>query len=420
MKIKLFFLVNLFSICLCFAQTDKEAYLSENKFDLNKLNKFPQKGMKIVGFGAYHGSAKTEDTEILILKSILKNESVKYYFPETDYSIAYYFNEYLKSGDEVLLEDLIKNYGTRVPQERAIEVFNKWKKLKEINDKLPSKKKIIVAGVDIVVTYKYSYKHLLKLAENGLGKWNKLDELKSMIEIDTADFYPYKKDSYAKKILQDFVSDYETNKVIYDDFIVDKQSFSHLITTLNMSFEKSSREENNVKNYISLAKIYKYENDLKFFRYGFSHLLKIREEDKNGASMFTQLIENNIYKKDEIVSIIGYLTESEVLWEDIFENGKYIESKNEGGFGIGDYDKEYFKGIDLFKKQKVSDKTLFRLNHKENPYFSKGNSDMMEVILDPKPKNQIDYSQKATAEFMDYSILISNSKANTSIYKLNK
>ena len=419
MKINFLIFLSLFLTYSSFAQNEKQNYLSKNKFDLNTLKSFPQKGMKIIGFGAYHVSAKTEDAEILLFESILKNEPIKFYFPETDFSIAYYLNEYLKSGDEVLLQDLIKNYGIRVPQERSIEVFDKWKRLREINNNLPKNKKFAVLGADIVVSYKYSFKHLIALASSGIGKWQKLDDLKRTVEIDTANFYPYK-ETYAKNLLKDFVSDFESNKAVYDKFITDKASFLHLISTLKASFGKSDREENNYKNYIELAKIYKFENDLKFFRYGFSHLLKIKEEENSGASFFTKLIQNKVYKKEDIIAVMGYLTESEVLWEDIFKDGKYVESKIEGGFGIGDYEKEYFKGIDELKNQKVSDKTIFKLNKSGSPYLTKNTSDLMEVILDPKPEKQIDYTQKSTAEFIDYAILISNSKANTSIYKLGK
>ncbi|MDQ7960877.1 hypothetical protein, partial [Flavobacterium lindanitolerans] len=119
------FIMCLFYLQFSFSQ-EKQEYLSVNKFDLNKLPEFPQSEMKIIGFGAYHGSAKTEEAELLLLQAVLKNNDVRFYFPETDYSIAYYFNEYMQNGDEKLLKDLVQTYGTRVPQERSVEVFMKW------------------------------------------------------------------------------------------------------------------------------------------------------------------------------------------------------------------------------------------------------------------------------------------------------
>ncbi|MBA9072087.1 hypothetical protein GGR22_000213 [Flavobacterium gossypii] len=419
MKSKILLLLCLFCLHLAFSQESKQDYLSNNKFDLNKLAAFPQTEMKIIGFGAYHGSAKTEEAELLLLKSVLKNNTIRFYFPETDYSIAYFFNEYLQNGDEKLLKDLVETYGGRVPQERSVETFMKWRNLKKINDDLASDKKIKVLGADPIVSYKYTCKHLLSLANSGIGSWKKLAVLKEMVEKDTANYSPYK-ENYAKKMLREFVADYEADQKSYEKFITDKNQFHHLIATIKESFGESSREKAIYNNYIALSKIYNYDNELKFFRYGFAHLMKIREDD-NSPSFFTQLIENKIYKKEEIVSILGYLTKSRVLWDVIYDKkGNYKKSTTEGGFGIGDYKKEYFKGIDELKKQKISDMTIFRLNQNGSPYEQMGTSDLMEVILTPKSKEQIDYSKKSTAGFIDYAVLISNSKANTSIYKLSE
>jgi hypothetical protein len=412
------FVVCLFYLQFSFSQ-EKQEYLSVNKFDLNKLPEFPQSEMKIIGFGAYHGSAKTEEAELLLLQAVLKNNDVRFYFPETDYSIAYYFNEYLQNGDEKLLKDLVQTYGTRVPQERSVEVFMKWKKLKAINDNLPPNKKIKVLGADPIVTYKYTCRHLLLLAEAEPNQWKKLSELKGMVEKDTANYSPYK-ESYSKKMLREFVADYEADTQNYRRFIKNQKQFDYLVATIKTSFGESSREESIYNNYIALSKIYNYDEGVKFFRYGFAHLMKIREEE-HFASFFTQLIENGLYKKEEIVSVLGYLTKSRVLWDDVFDKqGNYKKSTTKGGFGIGDYSKEYFKGIDKLKKQQVSDLNLFRLNQPDSPYRQKGCSDLIEVITKPKPKHVIDYSKKSTADFIDYAVLLSHSKANTSLYKLSE
>ena len=76
----------------------KTKYLENNRSDLTSSEfDFPQKDFKIIGFGAYHGSAKTEQTEHALLKSLTKDGTIKYYMPETDFSIGHYFNQYLKT-----------------------------------------------------------------------------------------------------------------------------------------------------------------------------------------------------------------------------------------------------------------------------------------------------------------------------------
>jgi hypothetical protein len=49
----------------------KTEYLKENKFDVSpKDSDFPQKDFNIIGFGAYHGSSKTKNVELELLKSL--------------------------------------------------------------------------------------------------------------------------------------------------------------------------------------------------------------------------------------------------------------------------------------------------------------------------------------------------------------
>ncbi|MGC1631323.1 MAG: hypothetical protein WA749_04340, partial [Gelidibacter sp.] len=187
MKILFNFLVFLISISV-FSQ-DKLEYLKKNRFDISNKNfTFPQANFNIIGFGAYHGSQKTEDTELNILKSILKKTSIKYYLPETDFSIAHYFNVYLKTGDTILLKDLATQYGARVPQERTIEVYNKWKKLKKINDNLPQKEKIQIAGIDLQVNYKYVSKHILEIVKNQNNQLPILSEINEMVKTDSTSY----------------------------------------------------------------------------------------------------------------------------------------------------------------------------------------------------------------------------------------
>src|SRR5690606_32656757 len=102
------------------------------------------------------------------------------------------------------------HYGVRVPQERTIEVFEKWKALKKINDQLPADKKLTVLGPDPIVTYKYTYKYLLSLITN-TKEWKPAQELQNTVTMDTTDFSPYY-ESYSKSQMLEFIADFEENK----------------------------------------------------------------------------------------------------------------------------------------------------------------------------------------------------------------
>ena len=398
------------------AQT-KEEYLKENRFDITSSNfDFPQKDFKIIGFGAYHGSAKTEQTEFKLLQSLTKDGTIKYYLPETDFSIAHYFNEYLKTGDTLLLKDLIRHYGIRVPQERTIETYKKWKEIKILNDNLPKGKKLTVVGIDFMVSYKYTSKHILEIIDHKSNTDKALQKIVNMVKTDTTDFSPYY-DSYSKEILKNFVSQYEENSSKFDPDINDKFAFDHIISNLKISFDSSShREETIFKNYSALKNYYIFEENPQFIRFGFLHLEKTREG--NSVSFFTMLLENGIYKPDEVLTVMGYLTESRVLWDAVYDDeGNYESYTTEGGYGIGDYEKEYFLGIDKLKQSKISDITLFRLNKNNTPY-SDGIPDLIEVVMTDEESNGDQVKGKSTTDFLDYAILISDSKASTPIEEM--
>jgi hypothetical protein len=416
MKIKILVLF-IISIQLAFSQSKTE-YLKNNRFDLLNSNfKFPQSNFKIIGFGAYHGSQETENAENILLEKLLQNKKIKYYLPETDFGIAYYFNQYLKSGDTILLKDLVKHYGVRVPQEKTIETYNKWKNIKKINDNQSAKDKIEVVGIDLIVTYKYTSKLLIELFQTEKGKYESYDNLVAMVKIDTTDYSP-NYDSYSKNILKNFMTDVENNKTYFQSISKNRNITENLIENINLTFKKSDREKTIYDNYLFLNHWYDFKSNPQFVRMGFFHIEKDREN--NNPSFFTRLIENNIYKKEDIVSIAGFLTNSRVLWDLKYdENKKYIGYTTEGGYGIGNYWKEYFKGINKLKTNRLSDLTLYRLNNENSPY-KKNQTDLMEIILFLKKSNKNDLKGKTTTDYFDYAILISNSKANKQIEELDK
>ena len=106
---------------------------------------------------------------------------------------------------------------------------------------------------------------------------------------------------------------------------------------------------------------------------------------------------------------MGYLTKSKVLWNKIYDKqGNYKTYTIEKGYGIGDYLKEYFKGIGKLKKMKLSDITLFKLNTENSPYH-KG-TDLMEVKQLFKKSNKTELKGKNTTDFIDFAVLISHSE----------
>ena len=416
MRTFLIFLIT--SITFQVQAQSKKDYLKTHRYDLQEDQfVFPEKDFKIIGFGAYHGSAKTEQAELCLLSSLTSEGKIKYYLPETDYSTAHYYDRYLKTGDEVLLKDLIYHSGVSVPQERTIEVYEKWRNLKKLNDALPAEDQLTVVGVDIILTYTYSIKHILELLHEEGKQFAVVKDLKKALDDPETDFSSFQ-DSAGKLLIKDFVADVDARPEAYRRVVKDNAVFHHIIEniriTLGVFTEK--REATIFTNYTRLSSIYAFDQNPQFMRIGFAHLEKEREG--NNASFFTQLIEKGVYKRGEVIAVIGYLTQSEVLWDQLYdEAGNYTGYTTEAGFGIGDYEDEYFRGIQQLKDTKISDMTLFQLNGVNTPY-NNNEPDLIEVVMKSSESNGALVAGKSTTSFLDYALLISDSKASTPIEEM--
>lgn len=410
---KILILLFSFSTILIFGQSKKE-YLKDNRFDLTSSEfEFPQKNFNIIGFGAFHGSAKTYDAEIKLIQNLKKQNLIDYYIPETNYSQAFFFQQYLETGNEELLKELTLAFQSIVGQEGTVETLEHWKRLRQLNQTYP-KDQIKVIGCDAISEYRFSIKHILILTDK-VQNWELKSELKSKFDNNEINFSTRSKET--AELLNEFINDYEKYKGIYSDQITDTIGFNHILKNIKYNFDREKhREEIIFDNYVYLKSVLDLENKKQFFKYGFMHVEKQRED--NFPYFFTRIIEQNVYDRNNVITIMGYLTKSKVLWDKIYDKqGNYETFTIEKGYGIGDYWKEYFKGIGKLKRTKLSDITLFKLNSENSPY--KKGTDLIEVKLLLKKSNGKSLKGKPTTDFIDYAILISNSENQIPLEEIN-
>lgn len=410
MKIKLtFFLI--FLTQLIFAQ-NRIDYLTQNRVDLrvDKPN-IRETDFNIIGFGALHGSAKTYEAEFSLVSSLVEKNALDYYIIETNYSQAFYFQEYLKRGDEKLLKELTLSFQTMVSQEGTIETFNHWKNIRELNLKFPNKFQII--GCDVVNEYRFPIKHILYLTKD-IDSWDEREKLKKLSLQVELDFSIWNKE--VNPIVKSFVQDYLANKEKYIELINNIEVFDFVIENINRNFEKNREREKIIfENYMFLHKNLNLSDKKQFAKYGYGHIIKEREVDY--PSFFARLHENNVYERKKVITVMGYLTKSKVLWDKKYDkNGDYKNYTTKAGYGISDYWKEYFKGIKFLKKSKLSDLTMFKLNGENSPYSNE--ADLIEIKMFFKDYNTSKLKGKNTLQFIDYAILISDSKEQVPIEEM--
>lgn len=392
---------------LCQGQNSFDSFLKSNRQDLTRNSSLDIGDAKMIGYGALHGSSKTEETEIILLKELIENHNLKYYLPETDFSTANYFQKYIETGDEKLLEELVYEYGAMVPQEKSIEMFEKWQTIRPFF----LKNNIKIIGVDKISSFKFPFKEFLSTTEEN-KEWVFRDSIKAKVEnVNTiwSRFNDTKLTSFAKR----FVEDYEKKEDTYRPYVIDTFKFDQLIKNLKQVYESYHREKFIYKNYLILNEKYDLKSSLQFARFGVFHIMKSKINNSN--SFFSMLIENAIYTTSELYTIQAFLTKSSVMWNEFnFKTGE-IKYATKKGYGIGDYWLEHFHKIRDLKNNKLSDITLFRLNEKDSPYSVNNEFRLIKV------KNLLANSRwhptegKSTLDYIDYAILISNSAANRPI-----
>ncbi len=401
-----------FCLTEVYAQKKTETYLKANRQDLLVQDSLSFGEARIIGFGALHGSARTEEVEQILLKNWAKGEGKKYYYPETDYCTARYFQEYVRTGDEALLKELVQEYGARVPQEKTIEVFEKWKKLRI----LFVQNEVDIAGIDKIASYRFSVRELTKQTRESAGLAY-MDTLRGLLKEKEVNWMAYYSASRVRKLLEAFVRDYDLHTNKYLPHIADTLLFNHVVKNLRNTFHRTGREQVMYENYLWLQTNRVAHEKSGFFRMGVYHIMKSRI---NGSpTFFSLLLENGKFTPAQVLSIQGFLTDSRVLWDTRYVDAVYSGHSTKGGYGISDHAFEHFKGIRHLKKNRLSSVTLYLLNKDDSPYKKPGNLDLVKLKRLLGSGFWTPDKRKSTTDYIDYAILITDSGASRPLEEMD-
>ena len=139
---------------------DNVAYLSKNQLEVKPVltksgpdvkifrDEFYQNQLFLLGES--HGFADVQLIDLYMLKHLNRKIGVKYYLAEMDSIRAKSLNEFLRKNtkDTVLLKQVVKDIGIRIPQQSGKELYQKWMEIYDYNQELPDSLKITVIGID--------------------------------------------------------------------------------------------------------------------------------------------------------------------------------------------------------------------------------------------------------------------------------
>lgn len=379
----------------------------------------------VVFFGFVHGSEKPQLLDFELLHQLAGN-GFRYYAAEVDYSLAFFFNEYLSSGDESYLDFACHQYRMRVPQDASIQFKDKWRRIQALNQSLPEKDKITVLGLDYAYSTDLTLTHIAYLSpeqNTGNALVDSLQEFKNL-EMNEISIYSGKPafksgkgwDYFFRtekgKYYERFVSEYQKDSTkILAAF---GENAVHLRHLMNQS-EARFREEVIFDNFNKLCVPLLEKSEKIYANFGYFH---IQQDKINGSMPIAGLVKNAGYKT---TSIVCMLSESECLKTSKLKRGEPFEIKgttfrrshyagySSSKFWDGDHLFEKVDGLKHLKKESGKNEVvLFQLNASRSPFYD---SKLLAHFSRGGKKWQLE-PNTSTTDYFQYVILVQNSATN--------
>ena len=397
--------------------TAKQKYLLENHeiLSFDKQNQFKLFDRKFYAnemflLGEMHGTADSYRIQQLLIDELKKKTNFKYYFIELGYLQTIGINEYLKTGDENKLNQIIETIKGGFGYSR--DYRNIFTHVYELNRKLAEKDRIRFFGVNGFSPTREDFAYLVKiLTDSGYKKGSQ----KTIDKIYTFDSIPYNYKDWTA-FFAGLSKDLEANKPVYRqslgdrfwefDFLLDNFNASFNIETVRNVKPLSGQETENVrdaqmaKNFAALYQHLNLKGQKIFGFFGREHTYK--KSGKRTNWMTARIKTAN--PKLKIATVALRYIESQFMIPTYFLEQQF-GTKQEKLYFFGGFQNDnspFVKALgieDLNVVAPESEAVLFRLNAKNSPYNSL--PDLVDEIADGK----------STTDYFDYAVLLRKSAA---------
>ena len=370
-------------------------YLEENHImiDLEETNDFTDlsiidddlEGKEIFLVGENHGVMANEQLRMKFLKYFKFNTNFKYYIWELPFSVVFFLNRYLETGDEKILRETYEPLKGTFAWNK--ESFNHWEKLYQFNIKLPTTRKIKIIGIDIEHQIENAFKYMLYVLPEiddtkdiskklkKLGNEAKDEEIIEFCKGLKRDME--KRDGFYKKHLK---ANYFGLKIVNDNLLSRYKVY-------NGNNFNAIRDKQMYENFIRI------HNRLPTGKYygqlGLSHVF---QRQTSYVDWFGSILNKNPMFQDKVLSIVY-----------VYDNCKYLYPTD-----LRDYQGVMTTldlKLDILKKYAKGESTLFKLNGRDSPFDKK----LLWPIVHKIPEGGV------TTDYFQYIIMIRNSKALTSL-----
>ena len=337
---------------------------------------------KLILVGEIHGFDEPGKFDVDFFKYLHDNHNVNHYVSELDYVQALLLNDYLKSGDEILLKKILKRWV--VSQGRNnLDYFNKYRAFHTYYQQLPEDKKFEFIGVDKTQDLSLTSEYL-----NGLMPIQ--DSLKApSIKIDS------------------LLIQVEMLKSVFTDSPDTLLHLAHLASNLNSVQKKENRENVMFNNFYTLYKRYDLEKSKIYGFFGLYHVFQYRVNGNHPLA--SQIRKSDLGLENQMLSINFLLndshmvTPSRALPEFMRDEGKYTRMPVSADNMLF----VYVYGIKDFKRMTPKHhKSFIKMNAENNPY---GKSNRMNTSFQIFPVTDLFEMNDDGKPYIQYTIFVRNS-----------
>ncbi len=305
-----------------------DEFLDENiqNFKIDKDYSFSEEVLKAPNLkekeifltGEVHGTKQNYALNMVFLKYFKKQVNIKYILSEISYSTSFYINDYLRGGDDALL-DKITNTSRGIGFSEEDKMY--FKKLYEYNNSLDDKDKLEIIGLDFENNPIISF----KLMSDILPAAEPPKEIESIIldiiptkEVLEKSFQSeYKAEKFSNRVLKSI----DENRELYEDYFGEKFYIFELINQNIVNYNKinkvksSKTKFNQLRDQMLYENFIKISNNLPYGKYygqmGAGHVL---QNQTNDIEWFASILNKNKEYNGKIYSIVYNYIDCEFVY----------------------------------------------------------------------------------------------------------
>ncbi len=355
--------------------------LNDNDFSSFNLLLDDISDKRIYFTGESHGIGFNQTITLKFLQFFNINAGVNYYLAELGYAGAYLINEYLETGDEQLLLDVINlSEGTYAWTKENIAFY---KDIRSYNNTLSEPDRITIIGIDIEHQHIAGILLLYRLLPLNDPPSEISALISELIDIYEDELYSYANvEDFSNRLFQDI----ENNTTAYEGYL-GSDYFDFYLSARNLTYKFDVYADYNAvirENYIyeNFKSVFSHLPDAKFYgQWGASH---IHLKKHSGVDWIAKLINEStdLSLQNAVLTIKPFYLNCTAMTRQPYSTAPLSDSPMITG---------------LLSPVSDSNITLYRLNGDGSPFF-----DGLTLVEYPSEEG-------VTVDYFQYSMLISNS-----------